>query len=530
MKRERHQPSPSTVARKTFGQLLSGVDGATLLRGSEVPVHSVCFDSRKASSGALFVALRGSYSDGHDYLDAARKNGATACVIDRDALTDSVTDYAAIAVVPDSRKALSEIARRYYEHPSRDLKLVGITGTDGKTTTSFMVDHLLRRAGYSTGLITTVATRMPGASPISAGRQTTPESLEIQRLLFDMREAGADVVILETSSHGLETHRVDGCVFDVGVITNITHEHLDFHGTLEAYRRAKRRLFDFVDLAREEGGLGVAIVNMDDPGARTAIREPSELTFRRYGILSASSCDVSAMAIEPHDGGYRFKLGVPGVIRDVDLPVVGRWNISNALAAVSVCLALGVSVDPIIEGLRTMPAIPGRMQSLDAGQPFNVLVDYAHTAPALEQLLQAVRETTAGSILVVFGSAGERDIEKRAEMGAVAHRCADFTLITSEDPRFENPDAIIDAIAGGAIRAGAVEGVDFDRLEDRRTAIFEILRRAECGDTVVLAGKGHEQSMIYGSEARPWNESDIALDGLRALGYSTSPSPREGHD
>ncbi|CAN5784617.1 UDP-N-acetylmuramoyl-L-alanyl-D-glutamate--2,6-diaminopimelate ligase [soil metagenome] len=503
----------------TLAYLLADTDDATVLRGADEPVSAIVYDSRDAEFGALFVALRGAYSDGHDYLEDARNHGAASCLIDRDLAGLPLDGYAAVARVPDSRRALAAVARRYYGDPSRSLKLVGITGTDGKTTTSYIVEHLLQVAGAKTGLIGTIAIRQDGRQIRSAGRQTTPESLETQRLLADMRDAGVEVAIVETSSHGLETHRVDGCLFDVGVITNITHEHIDFHGSVEAYRRAKARLFDMVAASRDEGGLGVAIVNVDDPGARSVRPSHDDLEVIEYGMDCPGRCRVAASQVRPNEQGYQFDLHLDRDVHQAELPMTGRWNVSNALAAVAVCRALDVDVELILEGMRTLPAVPGRMQTVQAGQPFGVIVDYAHTAPALEHVLKSVRETTTGSVLLLFGSAGERDIEKRAEMGAIAARCADYFVVTSEDPRFEDPDAIIEQIADGAKRAGAIEGVDFDRQTDRRTAIEQILSRAGEADTVILAGKGHEQSMIFGAEQRQWDESGVAIDVLRTLGY-----------
>ena len=504
----------------TFASLVDSLPDASFVRGGDVAVASIVYDSRAARPGSLFVALRGGYADGHSFLRAARENGAESCLIDRDPEDVDLDGYRAFAVVPDSRRALASISRAFYEDPSWDLRLVGITGTDGKTTTSYMTEHLLQTAGLRTGLIGTIAIHIPDSPPQPAGRQTTPESLDTQRLLAEMRDAGASVAVLETSSHGLATHRIDGCHFDIGVITNITHEHLDFHGSVEAYRSAKGRLFELVAAARGEGGCGIAIVNMDDPGARAMRPDSPALDVIEYGETCPDTYRIAAACVEPAPGGYGFDLRIDEQVFKAQLPMSGRWNVSNALAAVAVAHSLGVPSETIIEGLRTLPAVPGRMQAVRAGQPFQVLVDYAHTAPALRHVLQSARETAANRVMVLFGSAGERDIEKRREMGTVAAELSDYFIVTSEDPRFEDPDDIISQIVDGAIRAGARERVDFDRLEDRRSAIEQILGRARPGDTVVLAGKGHEQSMIYGSELRPWDEARVAAEVLRSIGYS----------
>ena len=505
----------------TIEQLVRGLDGVQVVRGPGQAVSSITYDSRSATEGAMFVALRGSYADGHGFLQAARALGATSCLIDRDVDHADLDGYRAVAKVDDTRRALAEISRRFYGDPSRELTLIGITGTDGKTTTSFLTAQLLRRAGLSVGLIGTIGIQIPGQPMRSAGRQTTPESLDTQRLLAEMRDAAADVVILETSSHGLETHRVEGCSFDIGLITNITHEHLDFHGSLAAYQRAKARLFDRVAASQAFGGKGIAIVNQDDPGARTAIPKARGLRLVRYGMDSGSDLDVAATNVAPEASGFRFYLRINGEQRPAGIPLPGTWNVSNALAAAGICHSLGLPISDIADGLRDLQPVPGRMQPILAGQPFQVIVDYAHTAPALSAILRSMRETTKGRILVLFGSAGERDIEKRAGMGAVAVQGSDYALISSEDPRFEDPEAIIDEIARGATEAGGIERVDFDRQEDRRMAIECILKRAAPGDTVILAGKGHERSMIYGDDQLPWDEAGIAGEVLASMGYIT---------
>ena len=508
-----------TTPSKSIRELLVSVQDHTLFGDPDTMIRSIAFDSREVDPGSLFVALRGGYTDGHRFLSDAIERGAAACLV------ESVDDelgsigFDAIVRVPDTRQTLAEVGRNFYDDPSRDVCLVGITGTDGKTTTSFLAKHLLTASGIRTGLIGTVAIEIPGETPRPAGRQTTPESLETQRLLHAMRSARADAVILETSSHGLETHRVDGCVFDVGVVTNITHEHLDFHGTVEAYRRAKARLFDQVRLSVGDGGRGIAIVNLDDDGVRSILGSTDGLERIGFSILDAPGANLRATDIEPTPNGSRFHLCFDGDCVPVELPTPGPWNVSNALAAAGIALALEIDLGSIAAGLATQPAIPGRMEQLDLGQPFQVWVDYAHSAPALELVIETLRLTTLGSVRVLFGSAGERDIEKRAAMGVVAASLADYVVVTSEDPRFEDPAEIMDDIASGAIKSGATEGVDFHRLEDRRAAIELILQGAQPGDCVILAGKGHERSMIYGEQHRPWNEIEIAGDVLRSMGF-----------
>ncbi len=505
---------------KRLDDLVSSIDSVTIQGDPSRLIQSISYDSRSVLPGSLFVALRGGYTDGHDYLSDARSRGAVACIIDRPVSGIDQLNFHSVVSVADSRQALAQVSRDFFDDPSAAFRLIGVTGTDGKTTTCHILDQILKMAGKRTALVGTVAIRIGDQPPRSPGRQTTPESLETQRLLAEMRDDAIEVGILETSSHGLETHRVDGCLFDIGIITNITHEHLDFHGTVEQYRAAKAKLLRHVATARDRGKLGVSVINVDDPGARSILPLAQGTTIVTYSERSDSGARVHADQILATQGGYAFRLCLRGAGVDVDLPLIGRWNISNTLAAAAAADALEVPVDVIAASIANLTGVPGRMQPIRQGQPFLVIVDYAHTAPALELVLDAARESARGNVLVLFGSAGERDIEKRAEMGAIAVRTADYAVFTSEDPRFEPPDEIINMIAAGAVQYGGVEGVDFDRIEDRGAAIDHMLRKARAGDVVVLAGKGHERSIIYGADERPWNESEIARDTLQDLGYT----------
>jgi UDP-N-acetylmuramoyl-L-alanyl-D-glutamate--2,6-diaminopimelate ligase len=332
--------------------------------------------------------------------------------------------------------------------------------------------------------------------------------------------------VIEATSHGLETHRLDGCLFDIGVVTNVTQEHLDFHGTVEQYRIAKGGLFRRVVASRDHGKLGVCVVNADDEGARAIEQFATGGIVLRYSRSPGRGADIWATRIESTASGSHFELWSPAGMAEAEILLPGRYNVANALAAASAGHALGLSPEQIAAGLAELRSVPGRMETIDQGQPFAVIVDYAHTPAAIRSVLAEARQMTRGRVLVLFGSAGERDVEKRALQGAVAITDADYAMFTSEDPRFEDADAIIADIASGALEAGGRTGVDFDRIEDRREAISSILHRAAPGDVVVLAGKGHERSMIYGSEKRPWDEVAVASDVLRKMGYTTS-SQRE---
>jgi UDP-N-acetylmuramoyl-L-alanyl-D-glutamate--2,6-diaminopimelate ligase len=398
------------------------------------------------------------------------------------------------------------------------MTVVGVTGTDGKTTTSHMIDALCRASGRRTGLIGTVEVRVGDMVDQHESRQTTPESLHVQGYLAQMRAAEIDVAVVEATSHGLAMHRLDQCAFDVGVVTNITHEHLDFHGSLENYRLAKGELFRMVAASRALGKLGVVVVNRDDPGAGSIEHLAEGCAVLHYTVNEDLSAPIFARNISTA-GATTFDLTTPTGTACVRLNLPGWYNVANALAAAGASHALGLSVSQIARGLESLAGVPGRMQMIDTGQPFQVIVDYAHTPEALRHVLSEARRFGEGRLMVLFGSAGERDIAKRAIQGAVAMQLADFAVFTSEDPRFEDADAIIAEIAAGAVGAGGRRGVHFECIEDRRQAISALIGRARAGDVLILAGKGHEHSMIYGDERRPWSDADTARAILREAGY-----------
>ncbi|HUG13751.1 MAG TPA: UDP-N-acetylmuramoyl-L-alanyl-D-glutamate--2,6-diaminopimelate ligase [Thermomicrobiales bacterium] len=504
--------------------------GGTLLRGDATRrVRSVVFDSRAVTGDSLFVALRGGHADGHQFLQHARQRGATAALVEPGTPVELTDGIQALIEAPDTRAALAPVAAAFYRNPSASLCVIGITGTDGKTTTSYFVDAVCRAAGMTTGMIGTVGVRVGDESDQHSSRQTTPESAEIQRLLARMRDREVGTAIIESTSHGLAMHRLDNCEFDVGVVTNVTHEHLDFHGTEAEYRAAKSRLLSFVAQARERGKRGIVVINENDAGARAIAPAAAGCEVVRFSSRGMTGAAVGAANHRLAVDGSSFELRVGGDMRRVGIHLPGGHNIENALAAAATCHALGIAIDTIAAGLASLSSVPGRMERVDAGQPFTVLVDYAHTPEAIRGILTEARRVARGSVLVLFGSAGERDIAKRSLQGAIATTLADYAVFTSEDPRFEDPYAVIDEIARGASEAGGERGVDFDCIEDRRLAIEHILDRAGAGDVVVLAGKGHERSMIYLDEFRPWHEAGIARNVLRALGYHHD-TERRGSD
>ncbi|WP_376793808.1 UDP-N-acetylmuramoyl-L-alanyl-D-glutamate--2,6-diaminopimelate ligase [Thermogemmatispora sp.] len=487
----------------------------------QLEVSQLAYDSRRVEPGTLFIAVPGTHTDGRRFLAEAAARGAVA------ALGESLEGFASSPLplpyieVAEVRSALADLAAAFYDYPARQLWTIGVTGTDGKTTTCNLICTILESAGLPTGLMTTANFKIRGEEWENTTRQSTLEALEIQALLRRMLDAGVSYAVIEATSHGLELARVRGCEFDVGVVTNITSEHLDFHGTLENYRRAKARLFEMLDPDRHKAlpTRAAAVLNRDD--SSFAFLSP----FCRAPVLDYAierPASIQATQLELGADGTRFSVLFPDEVQPVPMMtrLAGRFNVSNCLAAIAVAYHLGLSPSQIAQGLARARSVSGRMEHVLAGQPFTVIVDYAHTPDSLQKVLATLRPLTPGRLLLVFGSAGERDLQKRPAMGTVAAQMTDFFVITDEDPREEDRLKILHEIAEGAKAAGKREGQDFLCIADRRTAIATALAAARPGDTVLLAGKGHEQSIIVGREKLPWNERQVALEELQRLGYA----------
>ncbi len=503
-------PRSAAPIGKTIGELAAAVPGAAFRGDPQTAVQDIQFDSRLIEPGGLFAALRGADFDGHRFIDDALARGAAALLVEEPVHAD-----VAQLVVPDSRAALAPLSAAFFGHPSRSLQTVGITGTDGKTTTSYLLDSIVRAAGRRTGLIGTIAVRIGHDREERLAHQTTPESNLMQRYLRDMVAAGVETAIVEATSHGLAMHRLDGTRFVVGGVTNITHEHLEFHKTLENYRRAKAIL---VERVASVGG--VIVLNADDVGARAmeAFAHGGRVVW--YSIRDAGA-EIVARDVTVGNDGSRFLLRAHGSEERVSLRLLGTFNIANALCAAGLALATGLDLPAVRRGLEETSGVPGRMDRIDVGQPFTVVVDYAHTPESLRKILGLLRSLHPGRRLIaVSGSAGERDRTKRPLQGAVSAELADISVFTSEDPRNEDPAAIIREIAAGALAAGGRRGEDVFEVIDRRDAIAAAFAAARPGDCVLLAGKGHETSMIWGYEHRPWDEAATARDLLIAGGYA----------
>lgn len=496
----------------------AGIAGPTgLARLGACEISSLAYDSRHVQTGSLFIAVSGDHTDGRLFLDDAAQRGA--CVALGSPLGDA--EHVKLPLpyleVRDVRVALADLACAFYDYPASKLCTFGVTGTDGKTTTSNLMCAILEVAGMRAGLMTTANFRLNAEEWENATRQSTLEALEVQQFLQRALAADATHAIIEATSHGLELQRVRGCAFDVGVVTNITHEHLDFHKTLDKYRRAKARLFEMLDPLRDKG-LGArpaAILNRDDVSYEI-LKPYCQVPIVDYSM--EQEAQVQAVDIELRAHGTRFRALLPGSEMQVETRLVGRFNISNCLAAIAATYSQGVAPEIIARGLASVTGVTGRMERIAEGQPFTVIVDYAHTPDSLFKVLNTLRPLTVGKMLVVFGSAGERDVQKRPAMGRIAAQMADFFVITDEDPREEDRESILAEIAAGATATGKLRGRDFLCIADRRQAIAAAFSHARAGDTVLLAGKGHEQSIIIGREKLPWDDRRIARELLQAPG------------
>ncbi|WP_026370516.1 UDP-N-acetylmuramoyl-L-alanyl-D-glutamate--2,6-diaminopimelate ligase [Kallotenue papyrolyticum] len=502
-------------------QLIQALPEAEVSGPRDLPIRAIAYDSRAVEPHSLFVAIRGAHVDGHRFIGQALERGATAIVYeDVAARAEHAAAPVAWVRVPNSRAALSPLAAAFYGYPGRELRVVGVTGSKGKTTTSTLLAHVLDQEGHRSGLMTTVDFKVGARWWSNQTRQTTPEALEVQQMLRAMVEAGCDYAVVESSSHALSArwNRVGDCDYSVAVITNITHEHLDYHGSFEQYRRDKARLFELLGVSRAPGRK-LAVINLDDPNAPVFIAAAGAAEVITYA-LEHPAAHVRAIDVELHRDGVRATALTPWGEVPIELGIPGRFNVLNALAAVAVGLAEGISPASIAAALRGVRGVSGRMERVELGQPFTVVVDYAHNPDSFEQVMGMLRPLTRGRLISVFGSAGERDQEKRPLQGRIAGRYCDLTIVTDEDPRDEDRMAILEQIAAGLRQAGRREGVDYLKIADRAAAIREALRRAQPGDIVLLLGKGHESSIIYeGGRKLPWNERAEAERALRELGY-----------
>lgn len=491
-----------------LNELLNGIEIRKIHGDGGLEISGIALDSQKVERGYLFAALRGEKQDGHSYIKTALERGAAALLLER--VPDDVPDGVTVVEVEDSRVALAGAAANFYGRPARSLTMVGITGTNGKTTITYLLESIWKEGKKNPGVIGTIDYRFSGRR-IEAP-MTTPESIEIMRLLGEMRDSGVDRVAMEVSSHAIDKDRVLGCEFDAAVFTNLTQDHLDYHGSMESYRNVKKRLF--TELLRDSHkARKFSIINIDDPSGQ-------EIADEAAGEVITYSID------NPNASVYTFERSVTGsgISADVNTPwgrlevssrLFGEHNLSNILAAASAALATGSTQREVEDGLARFSVVPGRLERVENRCGFEVLVDYAHTPDALENVLTAVRPLTPGRVILVFGCGGDRDRAKRPIMGRIGIELSDVLIITSDNPRTESPASILDDVERGVKEAIGAGGKGYSRIEDRRAAIKEAIGIARPGDTVLIAGKGHEDYQIVGTVKHPFDDRKVAAEAIR---------------
>lgn len=498
-------------------QTLSGQCDLEALTGNP-DISAICCRAQDVTVGGLFVAIKGFSADGHDYIGQAIANGAVAVVCEDAPQVDTV-----IVTVPDSRKALAELAGAFYGHPSAALTVIGITGTNGKTTTSYLIESVLQHAGLTTGVIGTINYRFKGR--IFENPVTTPESLDLQRILAHMRDDGVTHVVMEVSSHALDLHRVHGCTFDLGVFTNFSQDHLDYHKDMAHYWACKRKLFtDFLPAGTKKLPW-LAVINVEDSKGRELAAEMA-LPYIPCGQGAMDGVRVLSSHYNLH--GINARINTPKGVLAIHSPLVGRHNLENILNTVGVGVALDIDLATITAGIDGLVNVPGRLEQVPGNHQRFVYVDYAHTPDALENALLALRALTADRIICVFGCGGDRDRAKRSQMGAIAARLSDLTLVTSDNPRTESPDQIINEVVTGVRQvcdtrydvedlARSFQGKGYGVVTDRREAIQLSVQASRAGDTILIAGKGHEPYQIVGRQRLPFDDRQEAENALAAL-------------
>lgn len=477
-----------------LSKLLGNIEIIRYTGDLDKEIEGITYDSRQVKKNCLFICIKGQVSDGHDYIDNAIENGATALLVDRPVEKEDIT----VIQVENTRKAMPIIGANFYGHPSEKLKLIGVTGTNGKTTTTYMIRSILNEAKRKSGLIGTISIDF-GNVEIESSR-TTPESIDLQRIFNQMVSQGMEYGVMEVSSHSLEFGRVDQCIFQIGVFTNLTQDHLDFHGNLDNYRKAKEKLFYKTKKAN--------IINIDDENGRLIYKNIKHLNvpLLTYGI--EEKADIMAKDIEINDNGIRFRLITPSYETMIVSSIPGKFSVYNVLAAASVAYAEGIDKDIIAKGIEELKYVPGRSEVLQIDKPYKVIIDYAHTPDGLENILKAIKHYAKGKIITVFGCGGDRDKTKRPIMGEIAGRLSDFVVITSDNPRSENPLDIINQIEEGIKPTKC----PYVCIENRKDAIKHAMTMAKDSDIILLAGKGHETYQIFKDKTIDFDERVIVRE------------------
>ncbi len=488
----------------TLDELIKGFRVIDIKGPQHVIVQSICYDSRKAEPNSLFVAIRGAQSNGEKFIGQALAKGATVIVGERPYSADQFqdTENTTYVQVENCREALSFISSKFYKEPSEKLRLFGITGTNGKTTVAYLLESIFQKQEKSVGVIGTINSRY--SKKIQASSLTTPESLDLQRELSEMVQSGVEYCFLEVSSHALALQRVDNLNFETVLFTNLTRDHLDFHPTFEDYKETKKSLFKNFPKAK-------AIINIDDPVGLEIIAENPSVDFVKIGLSEEAQIRATNIQLSPE--GTEWTLQTPLGSQRIHSKLLGIHNVYNQLIAASGALSQKISIETITAGLEKIKRVPGRFDSLDKGQPFSVIIDYAHTEDALINVLNACKSVAKKRIIVAFGCGGDRDRGKRPKMGRAAFERADFLIVTSDNPRTENPDSIIKDVCTGFPETSK-QNVDFVCITDRREAINHAIKIAQPGDLVLIAGKGHEDYQILNSGTISFDDREVAITAL----------------
>ena len=495
---------------KALTEIIKGIEGIEVQASSgdsQIIVQGIAMDSRRVQPGDLYVCVPGFQFDGHDFAGKAVDSGAVALIVERFLPLDVPQVKAA-----NVRQVIGTLAAGVNDHPSEQLELVGVTGTNGKTTITYLIEKIGVKHGKKVGLIGTLGARIDGRE--IPGERTTPEAIEVQKLLRDMVAQGVSLAVMEVSSHALDLGRVIGCEFDAAIFSNLTQDHLDYHKTMKDYLNAKSSLFSGLNLKGKKQPK-VSILNRDD-ASYNVLGQASAAPVVSYGIDHAA--DYRAENVEVTAQGVRFAVRFQGGSLNIDYSTPGFFSVYNALAAFAWAVERGYNPDTVAEALADIPGVPGRFENIRLGQPFQIIVDYAHTPDGLKNVVQTARAFTKGRLITVFGCGGDRDRGKRPLMGEAASLSSDFIIVTSDNPRTEDPDQIINEVLGG------ITGVEHVALRDRREAIGSACRMAKPGDTVLIAGKGHETYQIFGTETLPFDDREAAREALRGLGYGKMDS------
>ncbi|HHV26846.1 MAG TPA: UDP-N-acetylmuramoyl-L-alanyl-D-glutamate--2,6-diaminopimelate ligase [Tissierellia bacterium] len=481
--------------------IIKGLEVEKIYGSLEKDIKGISYDSRKVGSNYVFVAIEGFESDGHKYIDQAIEKGATALVVTKDIKVDE--ENITVIKVKDTRDSLARISSNFYGNPSEKMKLIGVTGTNGKTSITYLVKSILEKANMKIGIIGTMGSVI--GDELFNTSNTTPESLLIQEYLYHMIEEETKACVMEVSSHSLDLKRVEYCNFDIGIFTNLSRDHLDYHNTIENYFNAKLKLFYMTNKCN--------IINIDDIYGRRIVEETKDLDISTitYGIVEKAT--IYATDIEYHLNGVDFKLNTPKGSIDILFNIPGEFSVYNALAAASCAYYYGIGLNTIKEGLQSVKGIKGRFEIVPTNRDFSVIIDFAHTPDGLEKVLTTIRQFSEGRVVAVFGAGGNRDRTKRPIMGETVGKYADFLIVTSDNPRHEEPGRIVDDVIEGVKKVNK----NYIKIVDRKEAIEYAIKNARSKDIILLAGKGHETYTIIGDEVLPFDERQIVLDVLKKM-------------